>query len=164
MDRKGEVGAHGDGWWRRAVGYQVYIRSFADGNDDGIGDFKGLVQHLPHIVNLGVDAIWLSPCSPSPMADHGYDVADYKDIEPTYGTLGDFDDFVDSAHHVGLKVIVDIVPGHTSHRHRWFLDAVSGRDDPHRAMYIFRDGKTDGSPPDNTESGFGGPAWTWSEE
>ena len=150
-------------WWRGAVFYEVYVRSFADSNDDGIGDLPGITSRLDHLRSLGVDAVWLTPFYPSPQKDHGYDVADYCDVNPEYGTLADFDRLLARAHELGLKVLVDLVPNHTSDQHPWFQAAVSGRDDPHRAWYHFADGKPDGSPPNNWQSAFGGPAWTRDE-
>ncbi|HVE91170.1 MAG TPA: alpha-amylase family glycosyl hydrolase [Actinomycetota bacterium] len=150
-------------WWQRAVCYQVYVRSFADGDGDGIGDLIGLRQRLEHLSWLGVDAVWITPFYPSPMADHGYDVADYRDVDPLFGSLDDFDFVVDEAHRLGIRVIVDVVPNHTSDRHPWFVEALSSRDNPMRERYIFRDPAPDGSPPNNWGSVFGGPAWTMHE-
>jgi alpha-glucosidase len=146
-------------WWRGAVFYEVYVRSFADSNDDGIGDLPGITSRLEYLKRLGVDAIWITPFYPSPQKDHGYDVADYYDVNPEYGTLEDFDHLVARAHDLHLKVLVDLVPNHTSDQHPWFQAALSAPDDPHRARYYFVDGKPDGSPPNNWESAFGGPAW-----
>ncbi len=151
-------------WWHHATFYQVYIRSFADSDGDGVGDIGGIRARLPYLVNLGVNAIWINPFYPSPQADHGYDVADYMDIEPEYGTLVGFDALVEDAHGRGLKVILDIVPNHTSDRHRWFQNALSSRDHPDRAKYHFADPRPDGGPPNNWTSAFGGPAWTLDEK
>lgn len=148
-------------WWKTAVVYQVYIRSFADGNGDGIGDISGLTSRLPYLAALGVDAVWINPWYPSPMADAGYDVADFRDIEPSYGTLEQADTFIAAAHDVGIRVILDIVPNHTSDQHPWFLAAL--RDEPGaRQRYLFRPGRgTSGElPPNDWQSIFGGPAWT----
>ena len=148
-------------WWQTAVVYQVYIRSFADGNDDGIGDIAGLRARLPHLSRLGVDAIWINPWYPSPMADAGYDVADYRDIEPAYGSLEEAQSLIAEAHELGIRVILDIVPNHTSDEHAWFRAALA--DEPGaRQRYHFRAGRgTDGAePPNNWQSVFGGPAWT----
>ena len=147
-------------WWRGAVFYQIYIRSFADSNDDGIGDLPGIISRLKYLKRLGVDAIWITPFYPSPQKDHGYDVADYYDVNPEYGTLKDFDEVVSRAHALRLKVLVDLVPNHTSDQHPWFQAALKSPDDPHRSLYYFADGKPDGSPPNNWESAFGVPAWT----
>jgi len=147
-------------WWRGAVFYEIYVRSFADSNDDGIGDLPGITSRLEYIKRLGVDAIWLTPFYPSPQKDHGYDISDYFDVNPEYGTLKDFDKLVTRAHDLRLKVLVDLVPNHTSDQHPWFQAALSGPDDPHRTWYYFADGKPDGSPPNNWESAFSGPAWT----
>ncbi|MGP4057370.1 glycoside hydrolase family 13 protein [Mycobacterium sp. 4D054] len=152
-------------WWQTAVVYQVYIRSFADGNGDGIGDIAGLRARLPYLARLGVDAIWINPWYPSPMADAGYDVADYRDIEPDYGTLDEAQALIVEAHDLGVRVILDIVPNHTSDRHSWFQAALAG--DPRaRRRYHFGPGRgADGaSPPNNWQSVFGGPAWTRVEE
>lgn len=156
------TGNDGD-WWRSAVVYQIYPRSFADDNADGIGDLAGIRSRLPYLSELGVDAIWLTPFYPSPLADGGYDVADYRDVDPRIGTLDDFDALLADAHAAGIKVLVDIVPNHTSDQHPWFraaLQAAPGS--PERAMYIFRDGQgPDGAePPADWTSHFGGPAWT----
>lgn len=148
-------------WWQTAVVYQVYIRSFADGDGDGIGDIQGILARLPYLAQLGVDAIWINPWYPSPMADTGYDVADYRDIEPSYGTLDEAQGLIAEAHELGIRVILDIVPNHTSDQHAWFRAALA--DEPGaRQRYHFRAGRgTDGSaPPNNWQSVFGGPAWT----
>ncbi len=150
-------------WWRDAVIYQIYPRSWADANGDGIGDLPGITSHLDHLVALGVDAIWLSPFYTSPQNDAGYDVADYRDVDPLFGTLGDFDELATQAHERGLRVIVDLVPNHSSSEHPWFqaaLDAEPGS--PERARYIFREGRGENGdlPPNNWQSNFGGPAWT----
>ena len=154
-------------WWRHAVTYQIYPRSFADANGDGIGDLPGITSRLPYLRDLGVDAIWMSPFYTSPQKDHGYDVADHCDIDPLFGTLADADTLIEGAHANGLKVIVDLVPNHTSDQHAWFQAALAaGPGSPERARYIFRDGP-DGSPdtpPNNWRSVFGGPAWTQVED
>ncbi|QNO37227.1 glycoside hydrolase family 13 protein [Protaetiibacter sp. SSC-01] len=152
-----------DDWWRTAVIYQVYPRSFADANGDGVGDLPGITHRLPEIAELGVDAIWLSPFFTSPQKDAGYDVADYCDIDPLFGTLADFDAMRERAHELGLKVIIDLVPNHSSSEHVWFQAALaSAPGSPERARYIFRDGLGDDGelPPNNWESVFGGRAWT----
>ena len=148
-------------WWRGAVLYQIYPRSFADANNDGVGDLKGITQHLDHVASLGVDGIWLSPFFTSPMKDFGYDVADYCDVDPIFGTLADFDALVARAHDLGLKVVIDQVFSHTSDEHPWFLDSRASRSGPHADWYVWADAKPDGSPPSNWQSVFGGPAWTW---
>ncbi|WP_139790498.1 glycoside hydrolase family 13 protein [Rhizobium rhizosphaerae] len=151
------------GWWRKAVIYQIYPRSFADGNGDGIGDLPGITAKLPELAALGVDAIWLSPFYPSPQKDAGYDVADYVDVEPMFGTLADFDAMREAAHGLGMRVIVDIVPNHSSSAHRWFQEALAAPEgSPERARYLFRDGRGPNGdlPPNNWNSVFGGPAWT----
>ncbi|WP_439957864.1 glycoside hydrolase family 13 protein [Microbacterium trichothecenolyticum] len=149
-------------WWRQAVVYQVYPRSFADANGDGIGDIKGVTSRVPYLKELGVDAVWLSPFYPSALADGGYDVADYRDVDPRLGTLDDFDEMLAALHREGIKVVVDIVPNHTSDQHAWFQEALAaGPGSAARARYIFRDGKgPDGAePPADWESVFGGSAW-----
>lgn len=150
-------------WWRQAVVYQVYPRSFADANGDGIGDLRGITARVDYLKELGIDAVWLSPFYPSALADGGYDVDDYRDVDPRIGTLVEFDDLVAALHAAGLKLIVDIVPNHTSNRHAWFTAALAGGPgSPERARYLFRDGRgPDGSqPPADWVSEFGGPAWT----
>jgi alpha-glucosidase len=146
-------------WWRDAVFYQVYVRSFADGNGDGVGDLEGVRAKLDHLVTLGVDALWLTPFYRSPMADHGYDVADPRDVDPLFGDLDAFDRLLSDAHDRGLRVTVDLVPNHSSDQHVWFQEALaSPAGSPARERYIFRDG-VDGGPPNNWPSIFGGPAW-----
>jgi len=150
-------------WWRHAVIYQVYPRSFADTNGDGIGDLPGITSRLPYLARLGVDAIWLSPFYRSPQRDAGYDVSDYRDVDPLFGTLADFDRMLGDAHALGLRVIVDLVPNHTSDEHAWFADAVATpAGSPERARYVFRDGKGENGelPPNNWQSVFGGNAWS----
>ena len=150
-------------WWRDAVTYQVYVRSFADGNGDGVGDVQGIRAHLPYLAELGVDAIWLNPWYPSPMADGGYDVADYRDIDPDFGTLEEADALIAEAHQLGIKIIIDVVPNHVSDQHVWFKAALAAapRSDE-RARFWFRPGRGPGGvePPNNWVSHFGGPAWT----
>lgn len=150
-------------WWHDAVVYQVYLRSFADGNGDGIGDLDGLRRRLDHIAGLGAEAIWLNPCYPSPQRDHGYDVADYFDIGPEYGTLADYDALVAEAHRHGLRIVMDIVPNHCSTDHPWFQAALhAAPGSPERARFWFRDGRGDdhAEPPNNWRAGFGGSGWT----
>jgi alpha-glucosidase len=147
-------------WWDGTVGYEIYVRSFADANGDGVGDLEGITEKLDHLVWLGVDALWVTPFYPSPGFDHGYDVANYRDVDPIHGTLQDFDDLVVAAHRRGLRVLVDVVPNHTSSHHPWFVAARSSIDDPHRDHYIWRDPAPDGGPPNNWVSHFGGSAWT----
>ena len=152
-------------WWQRGVVYQIYPRSFMDSNGDGVGDLQGVIERLDYLndgtpASLGVDAIWLSPFYPSPMADFGYDVADYCNVDPLFGDLATFDRLLSEAHGRGMKVIIDWVPNHTSDQHAWFIESRSSRDNPKRDWYIWRDAKPDGSPPNNWASFFGGPAWT----
>jgi alpha-glucosidase len=157
-------------WWRHGVVYQIYPRSFADSDGDGVGDLAGITARLDHLNDgttgsLGVDAIWLSPFYPSPMADFGYDVADYTDVDPVFGTLDDFDRLVAEAHARGIRVVIDLVPNHTSDQHPWFLEARSSRDNPKRDWYVWADPKPDGSPPNNWTSSFprAGRAWTFDQ-
>lgn len=153
--------SHQPEWWHDAVVYQVYVRSFADSDGDGVGDLPGITARLPYVVDLGVDAVWLTPFYPSPMADHGYDVADQCDVDPLFGSLADFDELLAAAHGLGLRVIIDLVPNHTSDEHPWFRAALA--DAAQRDRYLFRPGRGDG-PPNNWESVFGGPAWTQVED
>ena len=148
-------------WWRGAVIYQIYPRSFQDSNGDGIGDLEGITARLPYVADLGVDAIWLSPIFTSPMADMGYDVSDYTDIDPIFGSLADFDALLDRAHGLGLKVIVDQVLSHSSDQHPFFKESRSSRDNRKADWYVWADPKHDGTPPNNWLSVFGGPAWAW---
>jgi alpha-glucosidase len=150
-------------WWQRAVIYQVYPRSFQDSNADGIGDLNGISQRLEHLVGLGIDAVWISPIFPSPMRDFGYDISDYCAIHPLFGSLADFDALLEAAHARGLRIILDFVPNHTSDQHPWFQESRSSKRHPKRDWYVWRDAKPHGSPPNNWESEFGGPAWTFDE-
>ncbi|MEU7757832.1 MULTISPECIES: glycoside hydrolase family 13 protein [Micromonospora] len=152
-----------DDWWRSAVVYQVYVRSFADANADGVGDLQGIRQRLPYLRDLGVDALWLTPFYTSPQVDAGYDVSDYRDVDPLFGNLTDFDEMITDAHALGLRIIVDMVPNHTSSAHPWFTAALAaGPGSPERERYLFADGKGEQGelPPNDWESIFGGPAWT----
>jgi alpha-glucosidase len=148
-------------WWRPAVIYEVYPRSFADSNNDGLGDLNGIASKLDYLESLGVDAIWITPCYPSPQKDFGYDVSDYTSIDPMYGTLQDFDNLVRQARQHHIRVLMDFVLNHTSDQNPWFLDSRSSRTSVHRNWYIWRDGKGPGQPPNNWISDFGGSAWTW---
>ena len=148
-------------WWKGAVIYQVYPRSFADSNGDGIGDLPGVTAHLDHIATLGCDGVWISPFFTSPMKDFGYDVADYRGVDPIFGTLDDFDKLVARAHSLGLKVMIDQVYSHTSDEHAWFAESRSSRNNAKSDWYVWADPKSDGSPPNNWQSVFGGPSWTW---
>ena len=153
------VDAEGHQWWQHAVFYEIYPRSFADTNDDGIGDLNGITSKLDYLKDLGVDAIWITPCFPSPQVDFGYDVSDYENIDPMYGTLADFDVLAGEAKKRGIHIILDFVVNHTSDQHKWFLDSKSSRASAHRDWYIWRDGKGPGEPPNNWVSIFGGSAW-----
>jgi alpha-glucosidase len=146
-------------WWRRGVLYHIYPRSFMDTNGDGIGDLRGIAARLDYLCELGVAGLWLSPIYPSPMADFGYDVEDYANIDPVFGTLEDFDALLAEVHHRGLKLVLDFVPNHTSERHPWFLESRASRASPRRDWYIWRDPASDGGPPNNWLSSFGGSAW-----
>lgn len=148
-------------WWRGAVIYQVYPRSFQDSGDDGVGDLAGIVRRMDHIASLGVDAIWISPFFTSPMRDFGYDVADYCNVDPVFGTLADFDAVVAAAHACGVRVLVDQVYAHTSDLHPWFATSRADRANPKADWYVWADPRADGTPPSNWQSVFGGPAWTW---
>lgn len=148
-------------WWRGAVIYQIYPRSFLDTNDDGVGDLPGIIQRLDYVASLGVDAIWIAPFFRSPMADFGYDIADYRDVDPLFGTLADFDRLLAKAHGLGLKVMIDQVLSHTSDQHAWFKQSRESRDNPKAEWYVWADAKPDGSPPNNWLSIFGGSAWQW---
>ena len=161
-------------WWQTGVVYQIYPRSFKDTTGNGVGDLGGIIEKLDYLANLGIDAIWISPFYPSPMKDHGYDVADYCNIEPMFGDLETFDLLLSGAHNRGIKIIIDWVPNHTSDEHPWFIESRSSRDNPKRDWYIWRDPKYpfptgrgargEGSPPNNWGSFFGGPAWTFDEQ
>ena len=157
-------------WWQAGVFYQIYPRSFQDSNGDGVGDLRGIISRLDHLNDgtpdsLGIDAVWISPFYPSPMADFGYDVADYCGVDPVFGTLGDFDELLGQAHERGIRVIVDLVPNHTSDQHPWFGESRSGRDSTRRDWYVWADPRSDGSPPNSWKSVFErvGPAWTLDE-
>lgn len=148
-------------WWRGCVIYQIYPRSFQDSNGDGIGDLRGILSRLEHVARLGADAIWLSPIFTSPMADMGYDVSNYTDIDPLFGTLADFDALIEKAHELGLKVIIDQVVSHTSDKHPWFIESRSSRTNRRADWYVWVNPRDDGMPPNNWPSVFGGPAWEW---
>src|SRR5690554_841652 len=151
-------------WWQTGVVYQIYPRSYQDSNDDGIGDLQGIIDRLDYVKSLGVDAIWLSPIFRSPMVDFGYDVADYRDIDPIFGTMEEFDRLLEEVHKRDLKLLLDFVPNHSSDQHPWFLESRSSRDNPRRDWYIWADPAEDGGPPNNWLSFFGGSAWTLDEK
>ncbi len=148
-------------WWKHAVFYEVYPRSFADSNNDGIGDLPGIAGKIPYLRDLGIDAIWITPCFPSPQVDFGYDVSDYLNVDPVYGTLADLDHLVAQARDADISVVLDLVLNHTSDHHPWFSDSRSSRQATHRNWYIWRDGKDTTLPPNNWLSLFGGRAWTY---
>jgi alpha-glucosidase len=150
-------------WWQTGIIYQVYPRSFQDSNNDGIGDIVGLIKRLDYIKWLGVKAVWLSPIYPSPMADFGYDISDYKNIDPIYGTIDDFRELLEEVHSRDLKLLMDLVPNHTSDQHPWFIESRSSRDNPKRDWYLWSDAHPDGTPPNNWLSVFGGTAWEWDD-
>ena len=151
-------------WWRDGVLYQIYPRSFADSNGDGVGDLRGIIAKLDHLAWLGIDGIWLNPVTPSPDKDWGYDVSDYKGIHPDLGTIQDAEDLIEEAGRRRIRVLFDLVPNHTSDQHAWFQDALSGKEAPYRDWYVWADPKDDGSPPNNWISVFGGePAWELDE-
>jgi alpha-glucosidase len=161
QDLKPKVLARDPDWWRGAVIYQIYPRSFQDSNGDGIGDLAGIVQRLPHIADLGADAVWISPFFTSPMKDFGYDVSDYCDVDPMFGTLADFDAVVSRAHDLGLRVMIDLVLSHTSDQHPWFVQSRRDRSNDRADWFVWADPKPDGTPPNNWLSVFGGSAWAW---
>ena len=150
-------------WWQDGIIYQIYPRSFQDSNEDGIGDLKGVLQRLPYLKALGIKAVWISPIYPSPMADFGYDISDYTGIWPGFGTMDDFDQLLEQLHGAGIKLILDLVPNHTSDEHPWFVESRSSRDNPKRNWYIWHDPKPDGGPPNNWLACFGGSGWEWDE-
>jgi alpha-glucosidase len=159
--KRSAVGGGSLRWWQTAVVYQVYPRSFQDSDADGVGDLRGIEQRLDYLVELGIDAIWLSPVFPSPMADFGYDISDYTDIDPLFGTLADFDALLAAAHARGIRLIMDLVPNHTSDQHPWFVESRAGRNSPKRDWYLWRLPARDGGPPNNWKSEFGGSAWEY---
>jgi alpha-glucosidase len=156
--RMSRIASNRTPWWQTAVLYQIYPRSFQDTNGDGIGDLAGIIQRLPYLIDLGVNAVWLSPIFPSPMADFGYDISNYTDVDPRFGSMADLDRLIEAAHANGLKVLLDLVPNHTSDQHPWFQASRSARQNPMRDWYIWRDGAP-GGPPTNWLSEFGGSAW-----
>src|SRR3954464_10610564 len=151
-------------WWRGAVIYQIYPRSFQDSNGDGVGDLTGIIHRLPYVASLGVDAIWISPFYPSPMLDFGYDVMNYRDVDPMFGRLADFDALIHRSHQLGLRVMIDLVLSHTSDQHRWFRESRSSRDNAKANWYVWADAKPDGTAPNNWLSIFGGSGWEWDSE
>lgn len=151
-------------WWQTGIIYQVYPRSFQDSNNDGVGDLQGIIRRLDYLKWLGIKALWISPVYPSPMADFGYDISDYKNIDPLFGSLDDFEALLGEVHRRDMKLIMDLVPNHTSSLHPWFLESRSSRDNPKRNWYLWYDALPDGNPPNNWLSVFGGPAWEWDEK
>ena len=151
-------------WWQKTSVYQIYPKSFADTKGTGTGDIRGITEHLDHIRDLSCGAIWLTPVYPSPMVDNGYDIADYKAIDPSYGTMEDFDNLVKEAGKRDIRIVMDLVFNHSSDQHGWFRESKQSRTNPKADWYIWRDAKPDGSAPTNWRSIFGGPAWTWCED
>ncbi|GAA4399756.1 alpha-amylase family glycosyl hydrolase [Nibrella viscosa] len=154
---------HNPLWWQRRIIYQIYPRSFQDSTGNGTGDLRGVLSRLDHLQTLGVDAVWVSPIYPSPMADFGYDISDYRGVHELFGTMGDFDELLRETHNRGMKLLLDLVPNHTSDQHPWFQESRSSRDNPKRDWYLWHDGKEGGEPPNNWLSVFGGSAWEWDE-
>lgn len=150
-------------WWKSAVIYQIYPRSFADSNKDGIGDLQGIISKLDYLQNLGIDAVWLSPVYKSPQDDNGYDISDYQDIDPLFGTLGDMEELIEEAGKRNIRIIMDLVLNHSSDEHHWFQEAKKSRENPYHDYYIWRDG-TENIPPNDMRATFGGPAWEWVPE
>jgi len=148
-------------WWQTGIVYQIYPRSFQDENGDGVGDLNGIRRRLPYLAALGVDAVWISPIFPSPMKDFGYDICDYTGIDPVFGTLDEFDALLEAARAQGLKLLLDLVPNHTSDRHPWFIESRASRENPKRDWYIWKDPAHGGGPPNNWLSEFGGRAWEY---
>ncbi|KJD52853.1 trehalose-6-phosphate hydrolase, partial [Bacillus amyloliquefaciens] len=151
-------------WWKKAVVYQIYPKSFKDTTGNGVGDIRGIIEKLDYIKELACDVIWLTPIYQSPQNDNGYDISDYYNIHEEYGTMADFEELLEEAHKRGIKVIMDLVVNHTSTEHKWFKEAASGKENPYRDFYIWKDMKPDGAPPTNWESKFGGSAWEFHEE
>ncbi|WP_085855154.1 alpha-amylase family glycosyl hydrolase [Palleronia marisminoris] len=163
-DRPIEAGPHDPDWWRGAVIYQIYPRSFQDSNDDGVGDLSGIIHRMDYLQKLGVDAIWVSPFFRSPMRDFGYDISSFRDVDPMFGSMGDFEALIHRAHSLGIRVLIDLVFSHTSSDHRWFKESRASRNNPKSDWYVWADPKPDGSPPNNWLSIFGGSAWEWQGE
>ncbi len=163
-DRPIEAGPPDPDWWRGAVIYQIYPRSFQDSNNDGVGDLSGIIHRMDYLRRLGVDAIWISPFFRSPMRDFGYDISSFRDVDPLFGSMGDFDALIHRAHSAGIRVLIDLVMSHTSSDHRWFKESRTSRDNPKADWYVWADPKPDGSPPNNWLSIFGGSAWEWESE
>lgn len=151
-------------WWQKAAVYQIYPKSFADTDGDGVGDLPGITEHLDYIGSLGAKAVWLTPIYPSPMVDNGYDISDYTAIDPSYGTMEDFEKLVADGKKRKIRMVMDLVFNHSSEQHAWFLESKQSRTNPKADWYIWRDAKPDGSPPTNWRSSFGGSAWAWCEE
>ena len=150
-------------WWKNAVVYQIYPKSFQDSNGDGIGDIRGIISRLDYLADLGIDAVWISPMYCSPQDDNGYDISDYQDIDPMFGTLSDMEELIAEAKKRNIRIIMDLVLNHTSDEHRWFLEAKKGKDNPYHDYYVWRDG-VEGELPNDMKATFGGPAWEWVPE
>ena len=150
-------------WWHRSVVYQIYPRSFKDTSGNGVGDLRGIIEKLDYLKELGIDVIWLSPVYKSPMDDNGYDISDYQDIAPEFGTMADMDELIEEANARGIRLVMDLVVNHTSDEHPWFLEAKKSKDNPYRDYYIWRDPAEDGGVPNDLGSTFSGPAWEYDE-
>ena len=151
-------------WWKEAVIYQIYPRSFMDSNGDGIGDLKGITSRLDYLKYLGIDVVWMSPVYKSPNDDNGYDISDYQEIMEEFGTMEDFDELLSAAHERGIRIVMDLVVNHTSDEHRWFVESRKSKENKYRDYYIWREGKGENTPPNNWGSCFGGPAWEYDQE
>jgi alpha-glucosidase len=151
-------------WWQSATIYQIYPRSFQDSDNDGVGDLRGIIRRIPYLTSIGIDAVWISPFYPSPMKDFGYDISDYCGVAPMFGNMADFDELIAELHARKLKLILDLVPNHTSDQHPWFAESKSSRTSPKRDWYIWHDGVEGGGPPNNWLSEFAGSAWTFDEQ
>ena len=149
-------------WWHDSIVYQIYPRSYMDSNNDGIGDLRGIISKLGYLRDLGIDVIWLSPVYKSPNVDNGYDISDYYDIMDEFGTMDDMKELINKAKEFNIKILMDLVVNHTSDKHKWFIEAIKGKDNPYRDFYIWRD-PVDGGVPNELQSNFGGPAWTYDE-
>ena len=151
-------------WWKSSVVYQIYPQSFKDSNDDGIGDLRGIIEKLPYLSKLGIDVVWLNPIYKSPLVDNGYDIENYREINPIYGTMADFEELLEKAHQMNIKIIMDLVVNHTSDQHQWFKESKLSKDNKYADFYIWKDAKEDGSLPNNWGATIGGSAWSYVPE